>query len=59
MYESWVNPISCAKVESPMIFLVVVSSGLVGGSRTGHWSWLEMEKSPRLNDVRVCGNYLT
>ena len=38
MYESWVSPISWAKVESPMIFLVVVSSRLVGGSRT-EWIW--------------------
>ena len=31
-----------------MIFLVVVSSRLVGGSSTGQLSCLEMEKSPRL-----------
>ena len=48
IYWSWVKPTSWAKVESPMIFLVVVSNRLVGGSSTGQWSCVEMEKSPRL-----------
>ena len=47
-YLSWVKPIWWANSALPMIFLVVSSNRVVGGSRTGHWSWVAMEKSPRL-----------